>query len=125
MSFATEDAKRLMEYEVQLHGSCSAPLGLSVLNNAPTFGQQVPAGQGPTQAQEPAAGPSTSGPTFGGQSEQTQWSLTSTAAPTEGFRFGACAPLPAQQQGTSGHGGSTNPFARHTVEAGNDMETGA
>lgn len=29
----TEDVKRLQEYEVQLHGSCSAPMGLAILNN--------------------------------------------------------------------------------------------
>jgi hypothetical protein len=29
----TEDGKRLMEFEVQLHGSSSTPLGLAVLNN--------------------------------------------------------------------------------------------
>ncbi|PNH05719.1 Protein-tyrosine-phosphatase IBR5 [Tetrabaena socialis] len=79
-----EDAKRLMEYEMQLHGSCSAPLGLAVLNSAPTFGAQSP---GPAAQQpESAAMASTSGPTFG---EQPQWSLSSTTtAPSQGFRFG-------------------------------------
>ncbi|KAG2498259.1 hypothetical protein HYH03_004009 [Edaphochlamys debaryana] len=127
-----EDAKRLMEYEVQLHGSCSAPLGLAVLNNAPTFGQQAQLGPGPSQAPEAAPMASTSGPTFGAQGGQPQWSLGHSAAPAQGFRFGACGACGPQQQGQAGDQGA-NPFAMPKQGgapggggggAGNDMETG-
>ncbi|GLC38618.1 hypothetical protein PLESTB_000453000 [Pleodorina starrii] len=122
-----EDAKRLMEFEVQLQGSCSAPLGLAVLNNAPTFAPPVPANPAAAQAPEAAAMPSTSGPTFGSQGVQGQWSLTSAPVPTEGFRFGSSAPATQQpQQGSQGAAAAGNPFAptRHAGDGGNDMETG-
>ncbi|EFJ41745.1 hypothetical protein VOLCADRAFT_77506 [Volvox carteri f. nagariensis] len=117
-----EDAKRLMEFEVQLHGSCSVPLGLAVLNNAPTFAPQVQPNPTAAQVSEAVATPSTSGPTFGAQGSQSQWSLTSASAPVEGFRFGASTQQPQQPQ----LGLEENPFAaaRRIGVGGNDMETG-
>ncbi|KAG2442362.1 hypothetical protein HXX76_002448 [Chlamydomonas incerta] len=134
-----EDVKRLQEYEVQLHGSCSAPMGLAILNNGPAFGQQPQAGPaGQQQQPQEASAPSTSGPVFGAASAAPAWSLSNTTAP-QGFRFGAAvAPGPAgppQQQQERQHGlapgqpsgaAGPNPFAPRPAAAGeggdNDME---
>ncbi|PNW85577.1 hypothetical protein CHLRE_03g193350v5 [Chlamydomonas reinhardtii] len=134
-----EDVKRLQEYEVQLHGSCSAPMGLAILNNGPAFGQQPqagPSGQQQEQSQE-ASAPSTSGPVFGSAGAAPAWSLSNVTAP-QGFRFGTAAmPGPAGQstqqerqqasaQGQQFGSAGPNPFAPRPAAAGdgggNDME---
>ncbi|KAG2433478.1 hypothetical protein HYH02_012596 [Chlamydomonas schloesseri] len=129
-----EDVKRLQEYEVQLHGSCSAPMGLAILNNGPAFGQQPQAGQsGQQQQPQEASAPSTSGPVFGSSGSAPAWSLSTTTAP-QGFRFGAggmpgAAGHAAQQQEQEqqqGQRAGPNPFAPRPAAAGegggNDME---
>ncbi|GLI69209.1 hypothetical protein VaNZ11_013782 [Volvox africanus] len=120
ISIKDEDAKRLMDFEVQLRGDCSAPLGFTVLDITPTFAPQVQPSQATTQTPETAAMPSTSGPSFGAQGTQGQWSLAGASAPTGGFRFGGNVQQPSASA-------SRNPFtlSRQIGDAGNDMETGA
>lgn len=82
-----EDAKRVLEFEMQLHGSCSAPMGLQALDSSASFTQ---ASRSPEVAHMPAPSTSTSAPMFGGH-DQPQWSLGAAApaaAPSQHFAFG-------------------------------------
>lgn len=91
-----DDSKRLMEYEMQLMGSCSAPLGLQALDTGASFLQQAPA----AEASQASSAPSSSAaPMFGDMSsDQPQWSLgaSSAASQQQPFSFGS---EPQQLQG--------------------------